>query len=88
MGGPDQESQPLPAARNFSSRRLNPRGLIAGFTMHFRDAGLPWLFAGGFLLMRALAIMFSYIGFRLLGEPYLMRQALVGLLLVMSLFTR
>lgn len=75
----------LPASRNFSSRRLNPRGLIDGFTMHFRDAGLPWLFAEGFLLMGAFVTMFNYIGYRLLGEPYHMSQALVGLLSVVYL---
>lgn len=75
----------LPPSRNFVSRKMNPRGLIDGFTMHFRDAGLPWLFLEGFLLMGSFVTMFNYIGYRLLGEPYHMSQALVGLLSVVYL---
>ncbi|WP_213875591.1 MFS transporter [Pseudomonas sp. dw_358] len=75
----------LPASKNFRPRQMNPRGLLDGFTMHFRDAGLPWLFLEGFLLMGAFVTMFNYIGYRLLGEPYHMSQALVGLLSVVYL---
>jgi YNFM family putative membrane transporter len=75
----------LPPSRNFRSRKLNPRSLVDGFTLHFRDAGLPLLFVEGFLLMGAFVTMFNYIGYRLLGEPYHMSQALVGLLSVVYL---
>ncbi|MGX1124737.1 YNFM family putative membrane transporter [Pseudomonas sp. HLS-6 TE3448] len=75
----------LPESRNFRARPLNPRSLLDGFTLHFRDAGLPWLFLEAFLLMGAFVTLFNYIGYRLLAEPYHMNQALVGLLSVVYL---
>ncbi|WP_282362391.1 MFS transporter [Pseudomonas sp. PS01300] len=75
----------LPESRNFSARSMNPRSLLNGFTQHFRDAGLPWLFLEAFLLMGAFVTLFNYIGYRLLAEPYHMSQALVGLLSVVYL---
>ncbi|WP_375099896.1 MULTISPECIES: MFS transporter [unclassified Pseudomonas] len=75
----------LPESRNFRSQALNPRSLLDGFTTHFKDAGLPWLFLEAFLLMGAFVTLFNYIGYRLLAEPYHMNQALVGLLSVVYL---
>ena len=75
----------LPESRNFRPRSLHPRSLLDGFTMHFRDAGLPWLFLEAFLLMGAFVTLFNYIGYRLLAEPYHLSQALVGLLSVVYL---
>ena len=75
----------LPESRNFRPRAMNPRSLLSGFTQHFRDAGLPWLFLEAFLLMGAFVTLFNYIGYRLLAEPYHMSQALVGLLSVVYL---
>jgi YNFM family putative membrane transporter len=70
----------LPPSRNFRTRKMNPQGLVDGFTMHFRDAGLPWLFLAGFLLMGSFVTLFNYIGYRLLDAPYSLSQAWVGLL--------
>ncbi|MBZ9782294.1 MFS transporter [Pseudomonas sp. REP124] len=70
----------LPESRNFRARSLNPRSLLDGFTMHFRDAGLPLLFLEAFVLMGAFVTLFNYVGYRLLAEPYHMSQAFVGLL--------
>lgn len=75
----------LPESRNFRPQPMNPRSLLDGFAMHFRDAGLPWLFLEAFLLMGAFVTLFNYIGYRLLAEPYHMNQALVGLLSVVYL---
>ena len=75
----------LPESRNFRPRAMNPRSLLDGFTLHFRDAGLPWLFLEAFLLMGSFVTLFNYIGYRLLAEPYHMNQALVGLLSVVYL---
>ncbi|MGC5699955.1 MFS transporter [Pseudomonas sp. NFXW11] len=75
----------LPESRNFRPRSLHPRSLLDGFTMHFRDAGLPWLFAEAFLLMGAFVTLFNYIGYRLLAEPYHLSQAWVGMLSVVYL---
>jgi len=75
----------LPESRNFRARSLHPRSLLDGFAMHFRDAGLPWLFLEGFLLMGAFVTLFNYIGYRLLAEPYQLSQAWVGMLSVVYL---
>ncbi|MEN2395276.1 MFS transporter [Pseudomonas halotolerans] len=75
----------LPESRNFRPRSLHPRSLLDGFTMHFRDAGLPLLFLEAFLLMGAFVTLFNYIGYRLLAEPYHLDQAFVGLLSVVYL---
>ncbi|QXH47046.1 MFS transporter [Pseudomonas xanthosomatis] len=75
----------LPESRNFRPQALNPRSLLDGFTQHFKDAGLPWLFLEAFLLMGAFVTLFNYIGYRLLAGPYHMNQALVGLLSVVYL---
>ncbi|MBW4976563.1 hypothetical protein KZZ08_23465, partial [Roseovarius mucosus] len=50
------------------------------FTHHFRDAGLPWLFAEAFLLMGGFVCIYNYIGFRLLEPPYALSQAVIGLI--------
>ncbi|MEO8489148.1 MFS transporter [Pseudomonas sp.] len=70
----------LPESRNFRASSLKPRNLVDGFVMHFKDAGLPWLFLEAFLLMGAFVTMFNYIGYRLLAAPYDLSQAVVGLL--------
>nr|WP_243458752.1 MFS transporter [Pseudomonas sp. OA65] len=75
----------LPESRNFRPRSLHPRSLLDGFTMHFRDAGLPLLFLEAFVLMGAFVTLFNYIGYRLLAEPYHLDQAFVGLLSVVYL---
>jgi len=75
----------LPESRNFRARSLHPRSLLEGFTLHFRDAGLPLLFLEAFVLMGAFVTLFNYIGYRLLAAPYHMDQAFVGLLSVVYL---
>lgn len=75
----------LPPSRNFRPAQLNIRALLDGFTVHFRDAGLPWLFLEAFLLMGSFVTLFNYIGYRLLDEPYHMSQAVVALLSVVCL---
>ena len=75
----------LPESRNFRPQPLRPRSLLEGFTMHFKDAGLPWLFLEAFLLMGAFVTLFNYIGYRLLAGPYHLNQAWVGLLSVVYL---
>ena len=70
----------LPESRNFRASSLKPRNLLDGFVMHFKDAGLPWLFLEAFLLMGAFVTLFNYIGYRLLSDPYDLSQAVVGLL--------
>lgn len=75
----------LPPSRHFRPASLKPRSLLINFNLHWRDNGLPLLFAEGFLLMGAFVTLFNYIGYRLLAAPYSMSQAVVGLLSVVYL---
>jgi len=75
----------LPASRHFRPASLKPRSLLINFRLHWRDQGLPLLFAEGFLLMGAFVTLFNYIGYRLLSAPWFLSQAVVGLLSVVYL---
>ncbi|NCU08795.1 MFS transporter [Pantoea ananatis] len=75
----------LPESRHFRPASLRPRHLTINFRLHWRDAGLPLLFAEGLLLMGAFVTLFNYIGYRLLGAPWHLSQAVVGLLSVVYL---
>jgi len=70
----------LPPSRHFSVQPLHWKTLQARFTSAFRDAGLPWLFAEGFLLLGAFVTVYNFIGYRLLAPPYGLSQAVVGLI--------
>ncbi len=71
----------LPASQHFRPTSLRPKTLFINFRLHWRDRGLPLLFAEGFLLMGAFVTLFNYIGYRLMLSPELSR-AVVGLLSV------
>lgn len=75
----------LPPSKHFRASSLKPRKLLINFKLHWRDSGLPLLFIEGFLLMGSFVTMFNYIGYRLLGTPYNMSQAIVGILSVVYL---
>ncbi|MCA6937354.1 MFS transporter [Pectobacterium versatile] len=75
----------LPESRHFRPGSLRPKTLLLNSKLHWRDAGLPLLFLEGFLLMGAFVTLFNYIGYRLLASPYLLSQAVVGLLSVVYL---
>ncbi len=68
----------LPASRNFHPTTGGFAGLHGGLRKHFGDEGLPWLFALAFLLMGCFVSAYNFIGFRLLGAPFSLRQSLVG----------
>ena len=70
----------LPPSRHFRPISLRPHTLLINFRLHWRDKGLPWLFAEGFLLMGAFVTLFNYIGYRLVQSPWQLSQAVVGLL--------
>jgi len=72
----------LPRSRNF---RPVEGGLAElrnelgnGLRRQFTDDGMPWLFGMGFLLMGCMVSAYNFIGFRLLGEPFGLRQSVVG----------
>ena len=68
----------LPPSRHFERRRVDPRAFLASFATLFRDKGLPWLFAEGFLLMGAFVTIYNYVAFRLLAAPFSLSQSHVG----------
>src|SRR5579859_5251482 len=68
----------LPPSRHHVRQPLHLGALMARFGAVFRDAGLPWLFAEGFLLLGAFVTVYNYIGYRLLAPPYGLGQAVVG----------
>ena len=70
----------LPPSRSFVPRRLAWREVPGSFGHHFRDAGLPWLFAEAFLLMGGFVCIYNYIGFRLLDPPFSLSQTVIGLI--------
>lgn len=75
----------LPASKHFRPTSLRPRTLAINFKLHWRDPGLPLLFAEGFLIMGSFVTLFNYIGYRLLAQPYYLSQAVVGLLSIVYL---
>ncbi|OIV46192.1 hypothetical protein BK025_13490 [Sodalis sp. TME1] len=75
----------LPASCHFRPTSLKPRNLAINFRLHWRDKGLPLLFIEGFLLIGSFVTLFNYIGYRLLSPPWLLSQAVVGLLSVVYL---
>jgi MFS transporter, YNFM family, putative membrane transport protein len=70
----------LPPSRHFERQPWQPRLLCARFAEVFRDAGLPWMFIEGFVLLGAFVTVYNYIGYRLLAPPYNLSQAVVGLI--------
>ena len=70
----------LPASRHFEARPWAAKALFGRFAAMFRDPGLPWLFAEGFVLLGAFVTVYNYLGYRLLAPPYNLSQAVVGLI--------
>ena len=68
----------LPPSRHFRARPLALQELKESFLDHLSDAGLPWLFIEGFLLMGAFVTTYNYIGYRLIAPPYELSQTQVG----------
>lgn len=68
----------LPPSLHFVKRRAHPRALAGAFAGLWRDKGLPWLFAEGFLLMGAFVTIYNYVGYRLLAPPFSLSQSHVG----------
>jgi YNFM family putative membrane transporter len=70
----------LPPARRFSRQPFRLRSSLRLFANLFRDPGLPWLFAEGFVLLGSFVTIYNYIGYRLMAPPYAMTQATVGMI--------
>lgn len=76
----------LPESRHFRPTSLRPKTLFINFRLHWRDRGLPLLFAEGFLLMGSFVTLFNYIGYRLMLS--LACQPGRGWLIIAGLFDR
>lgn len=76
----------LPESRHFRPTSLRPKTLFINFRLHWRDRGLPLLFAEGFLLMGSFVTLFNYIGYRLMLSPAC--QSGRGWLIIAGLFDR
>jgi YNFM family putative membrane transporter len=75
----------LPPSRHFTPSRMRWRQIPGTFGHHFRDPGLPWLFAEPFLLMGGFVCVYNYIGFRLLEPPFSLSQTAIGAIFVIYL---
>lgn len=75
----------LPPSLHFQKRRAHPRVLADAFVSLWRDKGLPWLFAEGFLLMGAFVTLYNYVGYRLLAPPFSLSQSHVGAIFMVYL---
>lgn len=68
----------LPVSRHFQPSRLSLSGFLAGLRLHFADAGMPWMFAIGFLMMGCFVSLYNYLGYRLAAPPFDLRPSLLG----------
>jgi YNFM family putative membrane transporter len=75
----------LPPSTRFAPHALRWREIPDSFLHHFRDAGLPWLFAEAFLIMGGFVTIYNYIGFRLLAPPFRLSQTEVGAIFILYL---
>jgi len=74
----------LPPSRHFHPSRVSIQSIWADTALHFRDAGLPWLFVTPFLLMGCFVSVYNYLGYRLAAAPYSLSPGQLGL--VFSLY--
>jgi YNFM family putative membrane transporter len=74
----------LPSS-HFRARPLRIGALAGSVGRAFTDTGLLRLFAVGVLAMSAQVTVYNYLGFRLLGAPFALSSAMVGLIFVVYL---
>jgi YNFM family putative membrane transporter len=75
----------LPSSRHFHPTSLSLRVLWADTRAHFNDAGLPWLFLTGFLLMGCFVSVYNYLGYRLAADPFNLTPSQIGLVFTLYL---
>jgi YNFM family putative membrane transporter len=77
----------LPRSRNFRPRLgLGVGHHLSAWARHLRHAGLPALYAIGFLMMGTFVTIFNYAGYRLLAPPYNLDQTRLGFLFCVYVF--
>lgn len=70
----------LPASKHFRATSVTLKRTLAAARRHFSDAGLPWLFLTGFILMGCFVSLFNYLAFRLAAAPYGYSQSQISLI--------
>ena len=77
----------LPPSRNFVRRPgIGASYHLAAWGRHLRDPGMLLLFAVGALVMGAFVTVYNYAAFRLMGPPFGLNQAELGLVFTIYLF--
>jgi YNFM family putative membrane transporter len=72
----------LPAARHFEARKPSLARLAASMWACARNPGIALLVVMGFLLLGGFMTIYNYLGFRLQAAPFLLTQALAGLVFI------
>jgi YNFM family putative membrane transporter len=75
----------LPVSRHFTARQAKLGQLVSSTRRLFQDAGLPWLFLCGFLLMGGFVSLYNVLGYRLEGAPFHLRPSQEGLIFTLYL---
>ncbi|MDP2358950.1 MAG: MFS transporter [Beijerinckiaceae bacterium] len=72
----------LPASQYFEARTPSLSKLASSMLACARNPGIALLLVLGFLLLGGFMTVYNYLGFRLQAEPFLLTQALAGLIFV------
>jgi YNFM family putative membrane transporter len=75
----------LPASRHFVRRAAAVGAGLQRYLLPLRDAGLPWIFLAGSLLMGGFITIYNYVAFRLIQAPYGLSQGRVALIFTLYL---
>ncbi|HVI91681.1 MAG TPA: MFS transporter [Dongiaceae bacterium] len=75
----------LPPSKHFRPIELSLREMWADTRSLFSDAGLPWLFLTGFLLMGCFVSVYNYLGYRLAEAPFDLSPSQIGLVFTLYL---
>jgi YNFM family putative membrane transporter len=70
----------LPPSRHYTPSRVRLSTLFVNASALCGDAGLPWLFLCGFLLMGCFVSLYNILGYRLAGAPFYLRPSQEGLI--------
>jgi YNFM family putative membrane transporter len=72
----------LPASQHFEARTPSFSKLASSMLACARNPGIALLLVLGFLMLGGFMAVYNYLGFRLQAEPFLLTQALAGLVFV------
>ena len=74
----------LPPSRHFRPREAGIGRIARDVHAILRDAGLPWLFLAGFLLMGTFIGLFNFLAFRLADAPYRLSHTAIGAVVLLD----